>query len=65
MLNALGRKLLTIITTLADEYKALATTTRCLCPPDKLMPLSPIRLKSPAGMSSMSGLRAQASKTKS
>mmetsp|Transcript_17649 Transcript_17649/g.28219 ORF Transcript_17649/g.28219 Transcript_17649/m.28219 type:complete len:136 (-) Transcript_17649:269-676(-) len=39
------------------EYTARAMQTRCFCPPDKLMPRSPISVLSPAGRASRSGPR--------
>mmetsp|Transcript_63107 Transcript_63107/g.169212 ORF Transcript_63107/g.169212 Transcript_63107/m.169212 type:complete len:97 (-) Transcript_63107:755-1045(-) len=35
-------------------YKARAIAMRCCCPPDKVAPLSPISVRSPATMSSRS-----------
>ena len=57
--------LLTIITTLADEYNARAMAIRCLCPPDRLMPPAPISVRSPMGIRSISGFNAHADNTRS
>lgn len=50
-------------TTFADEYKALAKAILCLCPPDKLIPRSPISVKSLPGINSISGIKQHASNT--
>lgn len=51
------------MTTLAEEYNARHIAIRCLCPPDKLIPRSPISAISPPGINSMSGHKAHNSST--
>mmetsp|Transcript_62188 Transcript_62188/g.85478 ORF Transcript_62188/g.85478 Transcript_62188/m.85478 type:complete len:174 (-) Transcript_62188:355-876(-) len=46
----------------ASAYTARAIATRCFCPPDRLMPFSPISVWSPAGRILRSSSRAQASR---
>mmetsp|Transcript_19610 Transcript_19610/g.28309 ORF Transcript_19610/g.28309 Transcript_19610/m.28309 type:complete len:97 (-) Transcript_19610:2274-2564(-) len=49
--------------TSARWYTARARATRCFWPPERLIPLSPISVMSPAGRMWRSGRRAQASST--
>mmetsp|Transcript_66312 Transcript_66312/g.158217 ORF Transcript_66312/g.158217 Transcript_66312/m.158217 type:complete len:216 (-) Transcript_66312:882-1529(-) len=46
-------------------YTARARATRCFCPPERLMPRSPMAVWSPSGNTSRSERRAQASRTAS
>mmetsp|Transcript_28169 Transcript_28169/g.81441 ORF Transcript_28169/g.81441 Transcript_28169/m.81441 type:complete len:82 (+) Transcript_28169:2320-2565(+) len=46
-------------------YTALASDTRCFCPPDIVTPLSPISVWSPAGHICRSGRKQHASRTRS
>mmetsp|Transcript_64218 Transcript_64218/g.129084 ORF Transcript_64218/g.129084 Transcript_64218/m.129084 type:complete len:99 (-) Transcript_64218:89-385(-) len=49
--------------TSASAYTARAMATRCFCPPDRLMPFSPISVWSPSGSCCKSDVSAHASIT--
>ena len=57
VLNTINTKIIT----LADEYKARAMHNRCRCPPEIDNPRSPISVKSPLGIKSISAFKAQLS----